>query len=211
MNAEIQDRLGTPRLRLVSAPTPRVDPGRSSAPGIDVAPFRPGELPLISWVPLDLKTRELIGMATTTAGIPIDLWVRIAVEASRLVEEIATLSGSLKSEVASRLDSAAQIASRPPQQTGGHLLIRYAAELQVARKGQKVPNELALRLPEEMSGAWTRSAAKERIRLPTWIAQRLRSVPANCVGWEIAAASAYQSLGEWAYASSLRASASSSA
>lgn len=211
MNPEIQDRLGTTHLRLVSARTPRVDPGRPSTPAISAAPFRPGELPLISWVPLDLETRELIGRPAIAAGIPIDLWVRIAVEASRLVEEIATLSGCIQTEVASRLDSAALNDGEPPNQLGGHSLNRYAAELRLGRGPQEVPGELALRLPEEMSGAWTRSAAKERVRFPTWIAQRLRSAPANCVSWEIAAADSCQSLGEWAYASSLRASASSSA
>jgi hypothetical protein len=60
-----------------------------------------------------------------------------------------------------------------------------------------------------MSGAWVRDATRRRQRLATWIMARLEAPPARCVEWEVASARALQSMGEWAYASSLRALTSS--
>ena len=179
---------------------------------IAAAPFRPGELPIVSWVPLTTETRKLIRQAADAAGIPIELWIRIAVEASRLVAEIADLSGQTEAEASSLLSRATKDAADGPTENLAALsLARYADELrQVHPSGELCP-ELALRLPEEMNGAWSRAAAQQRLSYAQWVSCRIAAAPTDCVKWEIAAARSCKSLGEWAYASSLRASAISSA
>ena len=179
---------------------------------LEATPFRPGELPVISWLVLDPQTRDLIESAACDVGVPPELWVRVAVESSRLVAEIASHVARPASWVVAGLDSTAH-AERPPEDEllGGAALDHYADLLEAIHPVRRIPVELPLRLPEEMTGAWRRDAARQRMTMPRWVASRLRDVPDRCLRWEIAAARSRRSLGEWAYASSLRAFASSNA
>jgi predicted HicB family RNase H-like nuclease len=145
------------------------------------------------------------------AGLPVELWVRIAVEAGRLVSEISSLSGRSEAKVASVLTFAAAERDGGVDSITAGALRRYASELEKPQPGKGVGAEIALRLPEEMTGAWSRAASRARISLADWVAARLTHPPANCVAWETAAAAACQSLGEWTYASWLRASANARA
>jgi len=65
---------------------------RPNSPSLTSAPFRPGELPLTAWVPLDHATRRLVSERAREAALPTELWVRIAVEASRLATEVSILT-----------------------------------------------------------------------------------------------------------------------
>lgn len=205
---------GNRRLRLVVSPTSAQLRAPARAP-ISVAPFRPGELPIVSWVPLSPETRELVKNAAYAAALPVELWVRIAVEASRLVSEISELSGLTEPAVCSLLSNAAEKEAsrreRSTQDLAALTLVRYAEELRQTHPRIDLDSELALRLPEEMNAAWSRAAADTRLSYASWVALRLASAPCDCVQWEIAAAHSCRSLGEWVYASSLRASAISSA
>jgi hypothetical protein len=177
---------------------------------LTAAPFRPGELPVTSWLVLDIATRDLIANSALSARVPAELWVRVAVESSRLVTEIASEVSQPEPQVSACLDAAACASDGLADPTlGTAALDRYADHLATAHASGRVPVELPLRLPEEMAGAWQRDAARERVSMPRWVGARLRAAPAACVNWEIAAARASQSLGEWAYASFLRASTSS--
>ena len=89
---------------------------------------------------------------------------------------------------------------------GASELRRYAAELRKGHPATKTGEVLALRLPEEISGAWNAAASEARLEMPRWIAEALEKTPPECVAWEVAAAATCRSLGEWAYASWLRAS-----
>lgn len=174
------------------------------------APFRPGELPTISWLVLDADTRVFIAASASRARLPTELWIRIAVEASRLLEEIASRTKCTQESVTATLDSAAsQDAHADTRHLAATNLGRYADSLEAGHPNDELPSTLPLRLPEEMSGAWIRDAIRYRQSLPSWIGMRLQSAPAECIRWESASARAHQSLGEWAYASSLRALASS--
>lgn len=173
------------------------------------APFRPGELPVISWITIDTATRDVITSAASKAGIPAELWVRIAAESSRLVIEIAGRCGRPTTWVRNELATAAESAERGPLSIDALALTRYADALEARHAQSRVDVQLPLRLPEEMIGVWRREATARRTVLPTWLAERLESAPEGCVGWEVAAARACQTLGEWAYASSLRAIAAS--
>jgi hypothetical protein len=134
------------------------------------------------------------------------------VESSRLVEEIAVRSSRPAEWVCSHLVVAAQSADRRPRESlDAVALSRYARALEEAHPPGRLEVQQPLRLPEEMTGAWRRDAAFRHSTLAAWMSERLRTAPDGCVAWEIAAARACQSLAEWAYASSLRAMASSSA
>jgi hypothetical protein len=199
-------------LRVVSGGEAPPNFGPTLAASIWSAPFRPGELPIISWVPLGIGARERLALRASDDGLPEELWVRIAVESSRLVSEIASLSGEPREHVASIIDGVAADDGVPrPAEAAAGALRRYATELANPRGGASGASELALHLPEEMAGTWSRTAARERLGLAEWVAKRLDEAPTGCVEWEMAAAGGCQSLGEWAYASWLRASASSKA
>jgi predicted transcriptional regulator len=161
---------------------------------------------------VDAETQKLISSAANAAAIPVELWVRIAVEASRLVSEIAGLLGQPEAEVRSLLSCVAESdVEAGTDALAGLALVRYAEELRHEHPRCEVMRELPMRLPEEMNATWRRAAAQQHSTYATWIATQLAVAPGDCVEWEIAAARNCKSLGEWAYASSLRASTSSSA
>ncbi len=198
------------RLRLVPRAMSGLPLSSVARISLAAAPFRPGELPTISWLVLDTNSRAFIAASASHARLPVELWVRIAVEASRLLEEVASRTNRTQDWVTATLDHAA---SRQAHANTRHLatasLDRYADNLEAAHPSGGLPHTLPLRLPEEMSGAWVRDAVRHRESLPSWISTRLQSVPTGCVRWEAASARACQSLGEWAYASSLLALTSS--
>lgn len=180
---------------------------RGGIASLSAAPFRPGELPLTAWIPLEQEARDLIWEKASEAALPTELWVRIAVEASRLANEISLLSDQPREEVLAGLDSASSEPLSGTQNLAASDLRRYAAGLREEHIPLRVDDVLALRLPEEISGAWRAAAAEARMEMPAWLIDALRSAPPGCVQWEEAAAVSSRSLGEWAYASWLRAAA----
>lgn len=201
-----------PTLRLLPGPAaPPPTATGTARPTLQSAPFRPGELPLTAWVPLDRATRQLIGKGSRETGLPPELWVRIAAEASRITTEISTLIRESRESIIAALDRAAVGPNKATSNVAASELHRYAVELHRGGMACDPEEVLALRLPEEISGAWSAAAARERADMPRWLRATLRSAPACCVSWEAAAAEGCRSLGEWAYAASLRASASASA
>src|SRR4051812_40008901 len=98
-----------PALRLVA--NPESVPARPAPrpPSLTAAPFRPGELPITAWIPLESSVRRLVSRRANEEALPTELWVRIAVEASRLTTEISTLTNHPRQEVISRLDIAASV------------------------------------------------------------------------------------------------------
>lgn len=166
------------------------------------SPFRPGELPVISWVRLDLPTQTVIREAAKAAGIPGELWIRIAAEASRLVSELSSKDSAQAQQITAHLDEATrQKGSRGSLESPA--LTHYADQLERGGAYRDIPPDLPLRLPEEMTGSWRRSAASTRRTMPQWIGERVADAPRHCVSWEITAARNFQSLGEWFYASFL--------
>lgn len=210
VGCNVEKRGGKPRLRLLTntEPTPAPPPIR---PFLASAPFRPGELPVTAWVPLDHATRDLVWRRAKEAALPTELWVRIAVESSRLSSEISSLTGRPRREVVGQLDLAATSPVDEGQAPVASELRRYAAELRKGHPAAKTGEVLALRLPEEISGAWNAAASEARLEMPHWIAAALDKTPPECVAWEVAAAATSRSLGEWTYASWLRASTSAKA
>lgn len=210
MDSDVNKSEDRPRLRLVANAEPVPTRSTPLLPSLNSAPFRPGELPLTAWVPLDRSTRELVWEQAKEAALPTELWVRIAVEASRLVSEISSLTGQARSVVIARLDLAASTPAGE-EHLGGSELRRYAIALRKGHPPSETGEVLALRLPEEISGAWNTAASDARLEIAHWVSAALEKAPQKCVTWEAAAAATCRSLGEWAYASWLQASASARA
>jgi hypothetical protein len=200
-----------PRLRLLSNPEPSPPQTAPTAPSLASAPFRPGEIPLTAWVPLDPVTRNLAWEQSKAAALPTELWVRLAVEASRLANEISALTARPRQQVIAGLDLWASKSECETPTISASELRHYASELRRGHPTAEAGEVLALRLSEEMSGAWNAAASKARAEMPHWIASALKNAPPECVTWEAAAAATCRSLGEWAYASWLRTSASARA
>lgn len=211
MDCDVEKREGRPQLRLLANAGPAPASPQSTTPLLASAPFRPGELPVTAWVPLDYTTRDLVWKRAREAALPTELWVRIAVESSRLASEISSLTGRPRHEVIWQLDLAASSPLNDVQNPAASGLRRYAAQLRKGHPTAKTGEVLALRLPEEISGAWNAAASEARLEMPRWIATMLDGTPPECITWEVAAAGTSRSLGEWAYASWLRASTSAKA
>jgi hypothetical protein len=196
----------TPRLHVVASPPSAELRTPALETSLNAAPFRPGELPVISWIVLDRASQERVSAGAAAARVPAELWLRLAVESSRLAEEIAAYCCRTRHWVVDALDVAAASAEHTDDdelRVDG--LARYASLLSHPHATAQVPERMPARLPEEMAGGWRRAATRAGVTLERWVADRLRSAPANCVEWEIAAALACQTLAEWTYAASLRA------
>lgn len=208
MSYNLKESEERPHLRLLPSAERTATNVEPVAPSLASAPFRPGELPLTAWIPLSHPIRELVSEQANAASLPVELWVRIAVEASRLATEIASLTACPREEVIRRLDLAASEPEREVHVLGASDLCRYAAELCSGHWPTSATGEvLALRLPEEIRGAWNTAASEARLGIAHWVAAELEKAPLRCVDWEAAAARTSRSLGEWAYASWLRTSA----
>lgn len=192
------------RLRLVAEQPVALRRG-PAAGSLAAAPFRPGELPVLRWVTLGADARRAVRERATQAGVPAELWLRLAVEASRLLDEIAALSARRRADVEMHLDAAAteRLAS-PVEALDAVGLKRYAESLQRGGNSSPLRPEAPLRLSEETAGSWGRTAATRHTSLPSWIAAHVHRAPRRCVDWEVAAASECRTMAEWAYASSLR-------
>lgn len=126
-------------------------------------------------------TRQLIETSAAAARAPPEIWVRVAVEAARLVAEIASYTGRLTSLVVAELDSASATPPARRDVLGGSALDRYVDRLRPGHAARRVPEQFALRLPEEMTDTWRRDAARQRLTMPEWVAERLKSAPSTCL------------------------------
>ena len=128
-----------------------------------------------------------------------------------MASEISSITARPRREVVTQLDLVASAPEVAAHTLGASELRRYAGELRKGHPAAEAGDVLALRLPEEISGAWNAAASEAHLEMPRWIAVSLEKAPRECVTWEVAAAATCRSLGEWAYASWLQASACASA
>jgi hypothetical protein len=211
MPAASVSRTGS-HLLVVPAPSHRTIEADTVGLSLTSTPFRPGELPVLWWAQLCTAEREIVAQRAAEDRVPVALWLRTAVEASRVVVEIASATGASVDAVTAALDTAAVDGN-----VLGHIeptrgaLDRYADLLVRGERAGGVDSEVVVRLSEEMAGAWRRAAIATRTLMPAWIAARLTDAPQACVAWEIAAARTCRTLAEWAYASTLRSMTASSA
>jgi hypothetical protein len=202
--------LPKPALRLLPVLGPESPACLSAGPSLAAAPFRPGELPAICWLTLDESTRQLARDGASAARVPVELWIRTAVEGARLLDELAPVTGRERSEVCALFDDEA-LYDEIPDELSSAPLRAYAAMLERGGPSGALETTVALRISEEMAGSWRHAAVVAQRSLPQWVGDRLGEAPPGCMAWERAAAMAHRTLAEWGYASSMRRIAASSA
>lgn len=202
-----------PTLRLLEGPS--APPWTGGQPQINLRawPFRPGEAPVSRFVDLEETSDALARARARETGLPLALWVRIAVEAARAETCISQDAGSDRLEVRRAIDA---VAAAPYWRDTGVLpgrgWVDYAEALVAGRSLRMQPaGSIELVLPEDLAVAWKRTAACAGISLAAWIAQTIADAPADCVLWEAASAAELRPMGEWAYSAWARRSTASSA
>jgi hypothetical protein len=198
----------TRHLSLVDcAPLPR--PGlRKTARSVCLAnaSFRPGELPVDVTLRLNGFTVQRANCEAGHAGAPVELWVRAAIDAGRVVSTIAATRLTRAADVVALLDDHA--AAGLSMLSGSADLARYAEAL---RRGERAsvtrlgPNgEVELLVPEELALAWRCEASAGGGSIDAWATSMIGLAPDRCLAWEASAAASGLRLAEWGYAYALR-------
>lgn len=199
-------------LRLVEPDAPLVASLSGSRWPIDLcsSPFRPGELPERLGVDLG---RPITGEAVRKAGqggVPVALWVRVAVEVGRARVVLSAATARAPTEIDDALVAASDRDIRP---AGLSALARYAAAILNggANDAPEIGPTLELLIPSEMALAWRHSAAESAQSLDSWITQMIAAARPGVEKFEACAASAGEGLAAWCYAAFVAWSASCSA
>jgi hypothetical protein len=194
----MQHRIAT--LQLVDGEGLARSAGVARVPSLEAQPFRPGELPESVVVELSAEAAQR-AEAEAAAGVPAELWLRIATETARHVDAVAVTVRLDPTEVFVLLADAAATSDSPvPIEARRHRA--YAAYLRKPRARRRRPARLRfeLALPDQMLAGWSIDAARLGETLAEYVSVRAVRAPDDAVALEAAAAERGYSLGEWIYA-----------
>jgi hypothetical protein len=170
------------------------------------APFRPGELPAVVSVRLSSETVGRANSQAVSAGAPVELWVRAAIDAGRLMSAISPIGPAVISRIMATLDEHA--APSLPLLSALSDLALYAEAL---RRGEPASvtqlgkdGEIELLVPEELRQAWSLEAAESGSTLDCWATSMIAAAPDHALSREAAAVASGLRLAEWGYACALR-------
>jgi len=177
------------------------------------ASFRPGEMPTAVSLRLPSETVGRANGQAASAAAPVELWVRAAIDAGRLMTVIARIGPTMTSEIIATLDE--QAGPSIPVLSAFPDLALYAEAL---RRGEPASltqlgddGEVELLVPEELAQAWGLEAAESGSTSDCWATDMIAAAPDHSLTWEAAAAASGLRLAEWGYACALRRLTSSSA
>ena len=163
-----------------------------------VAPYRPGEMPECLRLELDDAHIELARDRAAAEGLPVALWLRVAIEAGRALDFLADRTGRSTHEIEDLLTSA---------EAGGHItgispLARYGRAILSGRMadGSREGAGIEVLIPSEMALAWRTTAAAAGSRLGHWATAMISRSPEGVGRLEADAAAAGESLAAWCYA-----------
>jgi hypothetical protein len=189
-----------PTLRVLSGDQLGREAVFASLPTLESQPFRPGEVPQLLVVDLDEPLSERLEEEAAELGLPRELWLRVAVEASRLLRHAAHLLGVEPSDVIRRVEERTQ-----PRNLTTMEAARYDAYAKQVREGsgssgRRAPvSRLSIPIPESMVTAWSIDAAAETLTLEEFVNERALEAPEAAMSWEALSAERGQSLGEWMF------------
>ena len=176
-------------------------------PMLTAQPFRPGELPESVLVELEVDAAAYAERRAAEAGIPTELWLRLGVEAVRVVDTIAEAALARTSDIVTTLDHAAAAPEAvAPLETRRQRA--YAHHLRAATPVSRVPahrRRFSLALPDQLLAGWSIGAVAAAATISDYVSGLALRVPPHVVAWEVAAAERGQPLAEWIYAETLRA------
>ncbi len=193
-------------------------PARALAPesvalSLRRSPFRPGELPVRLAVDLEPDTRASAIERALAAGVPVSLWIRVSVEASRVASAIGQIDGVTAAAVLMAIEDVRRADEDPAALDVHARRLRAYARALGHQPDRATPPDgaVSVLLPDEMAACWRTSAAARGTDVSAWASQRLVEASADAVAWERAAALRCLSLAEWCYAAWARRKAISSA
>lgn len=193
-------------LRLLQGGSAGRDVAKARLPSLAAQPFRPGELVMPICISLGAESGACAGRHANAAGLPVELWARLAIEGGRQLARAVTVAGLERDALSARLDELATQDERPVIGLATRGLSGYAHLLQIAEPTdlrQPQLSRLTLLIPDVLALGWTRAAKADGKSLSAWSDERVLTAPANVVKWEAAAAATGDSLGEWILAAAL--------
>jgi hypothetical protein len=180
-------------------------------------PQRPGELTVAVVIDLDAAARAHVSNSAREAGVPASLWLTVAIEAQRSLDQATALVHGDDGELAAELDNAAGGSSATTaHETSAPALAQlrsYAMALRAGAApsgGSLVGTSLPVFPALHVAGAWAIEAGHHGLAVSAWAANQAAARPAGRVAWEAAAASSGQTLSEWVLAQAVRRARSSS-
>ena len=187
---------------------PQKRPGLRAAPSsvrLWDASFRPGELPTALSLRLSSETVGRANDQAARAGAPVELWVRAALDAGRLMTALAPTGPAARSIVAA-LDEQAT-----PSLSVLSAFSDLALYAEALRRGEPTSvtqlgedGEIELLVPEELAQAWSLEATENGSTIDCWATDMIAAAPDHALTWEAAAAASGLRLAEWGYACALR-------
>jgi hypothetical protein len=188
--------------------------GRVRTPGLASRPFRPGELPRRLVVDLDGDAETRAVECATQDGVPLGLWVRVAVEAARHLGAASSPGGAAdRAALAAAVDAmVARPAAAESVVVEARELTAYAREL-TRGGGEPVSADgeaLSIDVSDEVALSWHQAAMAGSCSVNEWVSRMIMTAPAGAVAWEAAAARSGMTLGELVYAEALRLATASS-
>ena len=172
-------------------------------------PQRPGELAAMVLVALSEPARRHIGRGASSAALPVNLWLVIAIEAQRSLIRATEVVDMSAEHLADRLDAAAAHSwdSRDEEHLALGRLRAYAEAVRDRRgpsAGPLIPASVPLSPSLTVAAAWALQAQRCGVSIEQWASQAAGlSLPCRAT-WEAASAAAAQPLSEWVLAQAAR-------
>jgi hypothetical protein len=175
-------------------------------PSLASQPFRPGEMPEAVLLELPESVAGVVAVEANTSGLPPELFVRIAVESTRHLRNIARVLAVTVVEAAGIVERGIEDQDSGPAVVEARRQQAYAKRVRAAtigRGARAVIERITVLLPDAMLAGWAVDAAAECVPLDEFIFGCIREAPSAAVTWEAAAAARGLSLGEAMYAATL--------
>lgn len=176
----------------------------SHAPSLRAPRCRPTEWPVAVVFRPSTEGLELARERALTARVPVELWVRLAIDTERLLEELVATGVASRYEFAATLDLASVPAPSTDVVAVPGPLAEYVRAIRGGDPGTPPGDVLELLLPEDLAGRWSQAASSSGAAREEWMERHLAASSGNPVIWEIAAAEKCLTLTEWCYASALK-------
>jgi hypothetical protein len=167
---------------------------------LDQLTQRPGELADVVVVELDPLLHERLARLAAAERLPLPLFVVIAVEAARTLEEVAGLLDIPAEQLASLADAAATVVlevdfePRPTRALRAYARALSSGTFHAREHGNRT---LTAVVPDRLRARWSLAAQDEGQSLEAWIAARLATAQAGRGSWEAGAAFEGRTLAEW--------------
>jgi len=161
-------------------------------------PQRPGELAELIEVGVPASEAARLTAAAAVVGLPVELWLCIAVEGERALAEAVAAMNLERAKLTDILDTAATpVPARGPR----HLLVRRLDQYADALAGSEwsAParaEPLTIRVAHRVAARWAHAAVEAGVPFDRWVTSLVLAGEGRQL-WEAAAAREGRTLAEW--------------